>query len=55
MIEGTHTLRAFITYLLVHIHQKKKIALEIAAIVNGPIGIQLLEKYKECSCINPKL
>ena len=26
-----HVLRAFITYLLVHIHQKKKIALEIAA------------------------
>ena len=28
-----HILRAFITYLLVHMYQKKKIALEIA---NGP-------------------
>jgi hypothetical protein len=36
---GVHTLRAFITYLLVHTPQKKKIALEIAAkivSVNGP-------------------
>jgi hypothetical protein len=28
-------LRTFITYLLVHIHQKKKIAAKIAS-VNGP-------------------
>jgi hypothetical protein len=40
--EGTsvrHVLRTFMTYLLVHIHQKEKIALEIAgkiASVNGP-------------------
>jgi hypothetical protein len=27
---GINILRAFITHLLVHIHQKKKIALEIA-------------------------
>ena len=34
-----HILRTFITYLLVHMHQKKKTALEIAAkvaSVNGP-------------------
>ena len=34
-----HVLRAFITHLLVHMHQKEKIALEIAAkfaSVNGP-------------------
>ena len=41
--EGTsvrHILRTFLTYLLVHIHQKEKIALEIAgkiASVNGPL------------------
>ena len=35
-----HLLRAFMTYLLVHIHQMKKVALQIAAkfaSVNGPI------------------
>jgi hypothetical protein len=35
-----HILRTFITHLLVHMHQKKKIALEIAAkiaSVNGSI------------------
>jgi hypothetical protein len=26
-----HVLRTFVTYLLVHMHQKKKIALEVAA------------------------
>jgi hypothetical protein len=34
-----HKLRSFVTHLLVHIHQKEKIALEIAAkiaSVNGP-------------------
>ena len=34
-----HVLRTFITHLLVHMHQKEKIALEIAAkngSVNGP-------------------
>jgi hypothetical protein len=34
-----HVLRTFMTYLLVHIHQKERIALEIAgkiACVNGP-------------------
>jgi hypothetical protein len=34
-----HKLRSFITHLLVHMHQKEKIALEIAAkiaSVNGP-------------------
>jgi hypothetical protein len=38
---GAHVLRAFITYLLVHIHQKRKIALEIAAKianVNRPLS-----------------
>ena len=29
--EGIHILRTFVTHLLVHIHQKTKIALEIAA------------------------
>jgi hypothetical protein len=34
-----NVLRTFITYLLIHIHQKKKITLEIAAkIVNGYQG-----------------
>jgi hypothetical protein len=34
-----HKLRTFITYLLVHMHQKRKIALEIAAqiAVNEPL------------------
>jgi hypothetical protein len=39
-----HILRAFITYLLVPIHQKEKIALEIAtkiASVNRPLEHQL--------------
>jgi hypothetical protein len=34
-----HILRTFVTHLLVHMHQKEKIALEIAAriaSVNGP-------------------
>ena len=30
-----HILRSFITHLLLHIHQKKKIALEIAATKTG--------------------
>ena len=37
-----HILRTFITHLLVRIHQKTKIALEIAAkiaSVNGPLNI----------------
>jgi hypothetical protein len=41
--EGTYTLRTFIIYLLVHIHQKEKIALEIAAkiaSVNRPLSIR---------------
>ena len=36
-----HILRTFRTHLVVHIHQKEKIALEIAAnsaIVNEPLG-----------------
>jgi hypothetical protein len=36
-----HILRTFLTHLLVHIHQKKKIALEITAkisSVNGPLN-----------------
>jgi hypothetical protein len=36
-----HVLKTFITHLLVHIRQKKKIALEIGAkiaSVNGPLG-----------------
>ena len=36
---GVHILRTFIAHLLVHIHQKNKIALEITAkiaSVNGP-------------------
>jgi hypothetical protein len=36
-----HILKTFLTHLLVHIHQKKKIALEIAAkiaSVNGPLN-----------------
>jgi hypothetical protein len=43
--EGTsvrHIPRTFITYLLIHMHQKKKIALEIAAkiaSVNGPLNV----------------
>jgi hypothetical protein len=34
-----HILRTFIAYLLVHIHQKKKIALEIAAKIAGVNGL----------------
>jgi hypothetical protein len=40
-----HVLRAFITYLLVHIHQKKiapKLAAKIVS-VNGPIGIKIIK------------
>ena len=40
-VKHIYILRTFITYLLVHIHQKKKIALEMAAkiaSVNGPTG-----------------
>ena len=57
--EGTHILITFITHLLVYMHQKTIIALEIAAkiaSVNGPIGIQRHEKYKEnvdVSCEGP--
>jgi hypothetical protein len=39
-----HILRTFITYLLVHIHQKKKIAPKIAVkivSVNGPLYNQI--------------
>jgi hypothetical protein len=35
-------LRTFVTHLLVHVHQKEKIALEIAAkiaSVNGPLNV----------------
>jgi hypothetical protein len=42
-----HILRAFITYPLVHIHQKKKIALEIAAkiaSVNWPLDTAVTRK-----------
>jgi hypothetical protein len=34
---GLNILRTFVTHPLVHIHQKKKIALYIAASVNGPL------------------
>jgi hypothetical protein len=33
-----HVLRTFVTHLLVHMHQKKKIALEIAAKLPVTIG-----------------
>ena len=36
-----HTLRTFITILLVHMHQKKKIALEMAAKIASAKGRQL--------------
>jgi hypothetical protein len=42
-------LRIFITHLLVHIHQKKKIALEIAAkiaSVNGPAIYRVSKKKR---------
>jgi hypothetical protein len=40
-----HKLRSFITHLLVHIHQKKKMAVELAAniaSVNGPLDIMMV-------------
>jgi hypothetical protein len=42
-----HILREYITYPLVHIHQKKKIALEIAAkieSVNWPLDLAVTRK-----------
>ena len=44
-----HILRKCITYLLVHIHQNKKIAIEIAAkfaSVNFPISLTIVKKGK---------
>ena len=37
-----HVIRTFVTHVLVHMHQKEKIALEIAAkiaSVNGPLAV----------------
>ena len=44
-----HILRTFVTHLLVHIHQKKKIANKIAAkfaSVNGPLVIVLANEQR---------
>ena len=42
-----HILRTFITYLLVHMHQKKKIALEIAAKITSVNGLYVSSDWPE--------
>ena len=43
---GVHILRIFIVHLLVHMHQKKKIALEIAAKIASVNGTLSLDKSR---------
>jgi hypothetical protein len=47
--EAIHVLRAFVTNLLVHMHQKEKIALEIAAKFASVTFLQLALEFHRCT------
>ena len=49
ILKPLHILRAIVTYLLVHIRQREKIAQEITAKIaslNGPIELDLLQNFE---------